>query len=303
SMSCGCSASATALMAGAVQVDITPPPNVVWTCGQGGPNSKPVARGALDPLYAHILYMMVQNGTAFAWVDLDCGRTPGIPTQNQIRQHVINVVPHVAFSATHTHSVPYFLDDYPDAVLPGWEEEMMHRIEKGIGDAAKRAEAVQLKFTYGSAVIGYNRRLVHPDGSVTMLAGIDGNRDSSANGPIDPTFAVLRIDAENGEPIAIIVNATAHPVIRKEREMFSADYPGVVRNIVENGFPSHPVCLFLQGAAGDINPQRPLHMTTEEDDVEQLGRFFGEKVLGAARTASPCDETISPTIEFLEDTV
>src|SRR5581483_11516612 len=157
--------------------------------------------------------------------------------------------------------------------------------------------------TYGSAVIGYNRRLVHPDGSVTMLAGIDGNRDSSANGPIDPTFAVLRIDAENGEPIAIIVNATAHPVIRKEREMFSADYPGVVRNIVENGFPSHPVCLFLQGAAGDINPQRPLHMKTEEDGVEQLGRFLGEKALAAARTAPPCDGTVSPTIEVLEDTV
>ena len=266
-------------------MEITPPPGAVSTWGYGAWNNPEAAQGALDPLYAHVLYMRGANGEAFAWVDLDCGRTPGIPTQEVVRRSVRQLVPYVFFSATHTHSGPFFRDDLPGSLVPGWEQVMIQRIEGAIEEAVRNAIPVKIGFTYGSALIGYNRRLVRADGSVTMLGGIDGNRERLAKGPLDPTFAVLRLDDEkSGEPVAIIINATGHPVIRQQRNLFSADYPGVVRRVVSAGFPSRPVCFFLQGGAGDINPQRPLGADPEADDgVEQLGELLGKHALTAAQ--------------------
>ncbi len=253
--------------------------------GYGAWDNRVYAKGALDPLYAQVLYLRGSNGEAFAWVDLDCGRTPGIPTQHRIQQQVAAVVPHVFFSATHTHSGPFFQDDFSGAEIPPWEKSFEERIVSAIRDATRTARPVKIGFAFGSAVIGYNRRLVRTDGSVTMLSGIDGNRDAIASGPIDPTFAVLRLDdSGTGEPLAILINATAHPVIRQERDMFSADYPGVVRAQVSAAFPSRPVCFFLQGAAGDINPQRPHGADPAADDgVRQLGQFFASRVITVAR--------------------
>jgi len=280
--------AAQRLIAGARRVEITPPSGAVSMWGYGAWNNPELAQGALDPLYAHVLYMRGANGEAFAWVDLDCGRTPGIPTQEVVRRRVRQLVPHVFFSATHTHSGPFFRDDLPGAPVPSWEQVMIQRIVGAIEEAVRNAIPVKIGFAYGSALIGYNRRLVRADGSVTMLSGIDGNRERLAKGPLDSTFAVLRLDDEkNGEPVAIIINATAHPVIRQQRNLFSADYPGVVRRVVSAGFASRPVCFFLQGGAGDINPKRPLGANPEADDgVEQLGELLGEHALTAAHAVT-----------------
>ncbi|HWB85195.1 MAG TPA: hypothetical protein VG675_13705 [Bryobacteraceae bacterium] len=289
--------AAETLLAGVRRVDITPPPGVVATWGYGAWNSHAFAKGALDPLYAHVLYLRGSNGQAFVWVDLDCGRTPGIPTLDRMRQQVADAVPHVFFSATHTHSGPFWQDDFSGAEIPSWEQEIERRIISAIREASAAARPVKVGFSFGSAVIGYNRRLVRADGSVTMLGGIDGNRGAVANGPTDPTFAVLRFDdAATGEPLAIVLNATAHPVIRTERDMFSADYPGVVRARVSAAFPSRPVCFFLQGAAGDINPQRPRGTDAAADDgVRQLGELLGSQVIAVAqsiRTNTPQSGTL-----------
>jgi hypothetical protein len=181
---------------------------------------------------------------------------------------------------------PFFQDDFPGAKVPPWEQGIEERVVGAIRDASSKARPARVGFAFGSAVIGYNRRLVRADGSVTMLSGIDGNRDALADGPIDPTFAVLRLDdAGTGEPLAILIDATAHPVIRKQRDLFSADYPGVVREQVSAAFASGPVCFFLQGAAGDINPQRPHGADPATDDgVQQLGQFLASRVITVARS-------------------
>src|SRR5262249_62313952 len=91
--------------------------------------------------------------------------------------------------------------------------------------------------------IGYNRRVSTAPGRI----GAGHNWD----GPMDPTVAVARIDAEDGETIATLVNYGCHPTTAgPDNRLLSPDYPGVVRQVVERALGG--ACLFLQGAAGDV---------------------------------------------------
>jgi hypothetical protein len=73
--------------------------------------------------------------------------------------------------------------------------------------------------------------------------------------PVDPTVGVLRIDTVDGSPLAILVNYACHPVIFGDDNLsYSADYPGVMAELVRQTFGGKPLCMFLQGADGDIDP-------------------------------------------------
>jgi hypothetical protein len=92
--------------------------------------------------------------------------------------------------------------------------------------------------------------------------------------------AVLRLDRRDGTPLAVIVNATAHPVLRSRSNLrFSADYPGALRHAVERAWNPGPVCFFLQGAAGDVNPIWPAEATSEDEAVSLLGERLASEVL------------------------
>jgi hypothetical protein len=104
---------------------------------------------------------------------------------------------------------------------------------------------------YGAAYIGYNRRHVDPDGSISMLWS---NSTQAPTYPFDPLLAVLRIDRLDGEPMAILVNYATHPVtFGNDALRYSADFPGVMCKVVEQAFGGKPLAFFAQGAAGDIN--------------------------------------------------
>ncbi|MBV9357028.1 MAG: hypothetical protein JO023_16065 [Chloroflexi bacterium] len=73
------------------------------------------------------------------------------------------------------------------------------------------------------------------------------------DGPVDPTVSVLRIDDQGMHPIATLVHYSCHPTTAGPgNRLLSADYPGSVRHTVETTMGG--LCLFLQGAAGDVGP-------------------------------------------------
>jgi hypothetical protein len=77
----------------------------------------------------------------------------------------------------------------------------------------------------------------------------------SREGPVDDSFNVLvaRDLHDEASVIATVVNATCHPVHEMCIPRVSADYPGVVCATLEAAHPGS-VALFLNGAAGNINP-------------------------------------------------
>jgi hypothetical protein len=241
-----------ALRAGVAQVDITPPSGLPMYGYFDRIVKGQVSTGTLDPLYARVLVLEAGNKRA-ALVTLDLGRSFDESWLARLRHTAKQTcqIDDLIITASHTHSGPNILDVYPSGP-PEWQTVTFDKIAKAIHRAALRLESVRLGVGHGEARISYNRRQVHLDDSVTMLWSNPGRIPTT---PVDPTVTVIRIDRMDGTPLAILVNYASHPVIfGADNLRYSADYVATMIQTVAAAFAGKPVCFFLQGAAGDINP-------------------------------------------------
>ncbi len=224
----GWSKAAGRFHAGAASVDITPP---VGTPMAGYAARKDVSQGIHDPLHASVL--IIENGMRQAvLVTMD-----NVSVNEELTAAIRSAVKETAglepdnlmISVTHTHAGPSG-DDVYRAVLA-----------KKVAGAALMA-----KNRMGPVSIGFGK------GHVT---GIAQNRRSVDGEPTDPEVSVMRVDGENGRPIAIWVNYTAHATAMSwDNLMLSADYPGFMYEVVKAVYGRDVVVLFANGAEGDINP-------------------------------------------------
>ncbi|MGH9326367.1 MAG: neutral/alkaline non-lysosomal ceramidase N-terminal domain-containing protein [Terriglobia bacterium] len=291
------------LRAGVAQVDITPPPGLAMYGFFQRIKNNQLSTGTLDPLYARVLVLEVGK-QRLALVTLDLGRTFSQPLLDELRQAVSSRdgISDLIVTASHTHSGPNILDAYPGGQVPAWETADLQKIESAIGKACHHLVAARLGTGYSRRrlYIGYNRRQVNANGSVTMLWS-DPNKTPTE--PLDPTVSVLRVDRTNGKPLAILVGYACHPVVLGPDNLrYSADFPGVMIKTVEKAFAGGPICFFLQGAAGDINPYyatTPLNQNAIQK-MDWTGEQLGQE---AARVANAihtqADST--PSIDFADD--
>jgi neutral ceramidase len=290
----------TALKAGAAKVDITPPPGLpMW----GYSARLSASTGTLDPLYARVL--VVESGEKrLALVTLDLGRTFGPDSLAHLRESVrkSSGISYVLVAASHTHSGPAILDEYPSNATPTWESLALEKIAKAIDEAHQNVAEAHVGFGYGITYIGHNRRRLNPDGSVTMFWR---NPTKLPTSPFDATVSVLRVDTASRRPLAILVNHACHPVVfGPDNVQYSADFPGAMTRKVEQILGGQMLCFFLQGAAGDIDPfydGTPL----EQDAIKMrdwTGEHLGEE---AARVAQAIrTERESPSdLEFAQDSL
>ncbi|MGH9397434.1 MAG: neutral/alkaline non-lysosomal ceramidase N-terminal domain-containing protein [Terriglobia bacterium] len=291
------------LRAGVAKVDITPPPGLPMYGYFSRIKNNQLSTGTLDPLYARVLVLEVGK-ERLALVTLDLGRTFGQPLLDELRQAAGSRygISYLIVTASHTHSGPNILDAYPGGQTPAWETAALQKIESAIGKASHHLVAAQLGtgYSYRKVYIGYNRRQVNPDGSVTMLWS---NPNKEPTEPQDPTVSVLRVDRADGKPLAILVNYACHPVIfGPDNLQYSADYPGVMTKVVEQAFGGRPLCFFLQGGDGDINPY---YATTPRNQGAVQKRDWTGEQLGqeAARVAKAIHTQASPTpsLDFADD--
>ena len=287
--------------AGVAKTDITPPRGLPMYGYFDRIKDNKLSTGTLDPLYARVLVLEVGDRRV-ALVTLDLGRTFGEPVLAQLRQKVKAAagISFLIVTASHTHAGPNILDEYPANRPPDWETNAVEKIAGAVSEASKHLVDARLGTGRGEVYIGYNRRQVHPDQSVTMLWT---NPDKQPTSPLDPTVLVLRIDDSSGKPIAVLVNYACHPVVfGSDNLKYSADYVGVMRNTVEKAFDGAPICFFLQGGDGDINPY---YATTplSEGAIEKrdwTGQQLGEE---AARVAKGIKTHAPPNaaLDFADD--
>ncbi|MGD0094837.1 MAG: neutral/alkaline non-lysosomal ceramidase N-terminal domain-containing protein [Planctomycetota bacterium] len=287
------------LKAGVAKVEITPPTGLrMYGYAQ---RKEGVATSVLDPLFARVL-VLETGGKRLALVVMDLGRVPAPAWIERLREDVKKTsgIPYVLIAATHTHSGPAVRDEYPPREAPDWETGVLDKVEKAITDAHQRAMEARLGTGYGTVDIGHNRIRVMPDGTVTMLWN---NPTRVPTAPVDPTVSVLRVDTAEGKPLAILVNYACHPVVFGPDNMqYSADYPGVMINIVEQAFGGKPLGMFLQGGGGDIDPYYAVHPL--QQDAVKMRDWTGER-LGqeAARVAKSIQTAAVPdaTLDVAED--
>lgn len=292
--------------AGVARVDLTPPAGVeLW----GYTNRSGPAVGMLDPLYARIL--VVEDGArAIALIALDLGRPFGKRQVDLLREQARrdHRVEDLMLVASHTHSGPVIDDLEEGEEVPPWEREALRRILQGIGQAKAGLVPARIGTGMGQAILGHNRRVTRPDGSVEMLWR---NSTGLQSGLIDPLVSVLRIDSLKGSlegslegpPLAILVHYACHPVIfGPDHLQYSADFPGAMSETIEKAYGSPTLGFFLQGAPGDINPL--LDKTTLAENAVALklevGRALGREALRVARSIVT-EIPATPHVGFLRE--
>jgi hypothetical protein len=184
-------------------------------------------------------------------------------------------------ACSHTHYGP-LTEPCREEQAPQVESYLANLVHLLAGAVAMaRATAVPCRLSYGEGQvgIGINRRERTADGQIIL--------GQNPSGPVDPRVAVLRIDGVDGQPLAVVLNYACHPVsLGSQCTDISADFPGTARQLVEE--QTGATCLFLQGAAGNINP---LLMGWDWTNLARLGLPLGAEAVriywGMAPDAEP----------------
>jgi hypothetical protein len=180
---------------------------------------------------------------------------------------------HIACS--HTHAAG--LMDRTRADLPGGEliGPYLDHMAQVIGDAVREAIAA---LRPASIVYGTGRcdLAAHRD----FWDELSGQFVCGFNpaGPADDTVALARIDDEAGKTLSVVVNYACHPTtLAWQNTLVSPDYIGAMREVVEKA--SGGLCLFLQGASGDLGPREGY--VGDPAVADRNGRQLGYAVLCA----------------------
>lgn len=266
---------------GVSRADITPHAGI--ELGGFGKRIQP-SLGVIDPLYATAI-VASDNRRNIAMINCDLTNlTACFISKVKTRIEEKTGIPgdHIMISCTHTHYGPILKcaneGDKPLSYEEIYTEYLVYQLAGIVFEAMNSMEPAKLSVGFGISDIGINRREKTIDGNIIL-----GN---NPEGPIDRSLGVLRIDTLSGNPLATIVNFATHPVTQEPQiRLASSDYPGYMRNIVEQNTGS--VCLFWQGATGDINP---IFAEKENTAAITLGKRLGCEVVRVYESVSPLDD-------------
>jgi neutral ceramidase len=238
--------------AAVVKVDITPEDSQVLS---GYDPRK--STGVHDRIFHRIIAL--DDGTMqFFLISTDIvGISPSVYDRvaKQLQnQHGINPL-HLWWTVTHTHSAPevgppgldavFLSERYQHEVDAHYTARVEQKLIEGILQTRQQLSPARLGIGWGFSQANINRRAVDVDGKATLGLNPDG--------PVDRRIGLLRIDKEDGSPLALIANYPIHgTVLGGESSQISGDAPGIVSQYVEQqiGVP----LLFINGAAGNLAP-------------------------------------------------
>lgn len=283
-----------AFLAGAAEVEITPP--VGWRMAGGYHES--LSTGVRDPLMAKAL-VLEQGGCRSALVVLDLcsiGREVSDRVRARVSRDSGIPVERIVVSATHTHGGP----EYYGVLWEVWHEAAaakgtadLHRtadyvalLEERIARAVSEADARKrpARIEAGSSLlpgIAFNRRYHMSGGAVVTNPGKRRPGILRPAGPVDEDLPVVLFrEADTGRPFALLTLFAMHVAVHGGTE-FSADYPGHLQRALREKLGGGFISLFAEGTAGDVNhvdvgSDRPQPPDTEP---KRIGAAMAAKIL------------------------
>ncbi|MGN6133268.1 MAG: neutral/alkaline non-lysosomal ceramidase N-terminal domain-containing protein [Aureliella sp.] len=258
------------IQVGLAKADITPP---IGGLTAGYSSAKPT-EAVHDPITARVM-VLKSDDACVALVACDLCVYNSATLHDRVKSLGVDTL---LLMNTHTHAGPKMnQDDFPSVEQP-WRQTVDDRILEAI----QRAQSSLFKGYFASSEshiqLGYNRLVQRGNVAVTHFE----NPQRIPYGSVDRRVGVLRVTDENEKVRAVIVNYACHPVVLGPRNrQLSADYPGVMRQIVEEGLGDDCMCIFVQGGGGDINPLIMARGETREkdfDDVRTMGELLAVEV-------------------------
>jgi hypothetical protein len=271
------------LLAGTGRRCINPPPNIAH--GGWGAQTHEQAEGIDMDMWATALAIS-DGDTSAVVLDIDVQILTN-ERADQIRTavSVATGLPlhHIRAGATHTHSgpVPYksWIEKGYELVAP-WFDDLARWCAEAAREALDELRPVAVRVGRGECHINANRRCVAPNGE--RFLGVD------LAGVCAREVMVVRLDAPDGTPLAILVNYACHAtVMGPANRLLTPDYPGAMKRLVEQAVGGR--CIFLQGSAGNIGPVQGFQSDCRV--YRQLGSVLGHEVskIALSLTAVPSD--------------
>lgn len=192
--------------------------------------------GAHDKLSTRAVFLEDGENTLFL-ISCDVCWFTSQHVEEVSRRLVKTKTDHVMMLATHTHSGPAMTDLVAAPNVEGLKylEHLPSSICETAESAARKAEAIGITLTKRPTFLSINRRKPH--------------------GSIDPEIISMMLRSKSDRPLGALLNYACHPTVLGEDNLeISADFPGYCTSSVEQNFGDDFVCLFLNGASGDINP-------------------------------------------------
>ena len=242
----------TGFRAGSAIGEITPSPGSPMS-GYGDRGNKP-SQGIHDRLYCRCLFLEMEE-LRIALISADLAAfSPELRTAILEKLTDLNL-DLVFLAATHTHSGP-------GGYKKGWaiEKFLMGTYSQSLFDYLASRVATTIR---EAQLHPLPARIAHGKGSAPDLS-----RNRRHEGGLAATdVGFLRVEDLQGEPIALVVNFSAHPTVLGPRNLlYSGDYAGMTAYRLE-AFVGAPVLFF----AGMLADQKPHYPGTEEwsDNLEE----------------------------------
>lgn len=237
--------NASNLTANVSSIDITPPLEMKYTLGGYGKRMNAPAEGIHDRIWAKVL-ILKEGDKKYAIVTIDI---LGLP--NNVKPDLLKRISSLAWTKenimllpSHSHgslemaalNSKNLLNNPQIGVFqPELLEFILDKLEVLIKDADKN---------YKSVKIGTKSK---------KIDGLNRNRRGDPN--VDNELMVTRVDLKNGNPMAVLVNWTAHPTFIGGSDMLvSAEWPGYLQSELQNLIGGGVTAMYYNGAEGDQSP-------------------------------------------------
>ncbi|MEJ2901167.1 hypothetical protein WAE58_01950 [Pedobacter panaciterrae] len=247
------------LFAGATVADITPPLEVGLLTSSVNGTYEPFA-SIRTPLYARVL-VVKNSGEMIAVVCLDllALNDTSVGGWDNFKSEIASAISadRVILTCTHTHNAPESValsDLYLTDIYKDWLRNVQHKIKGAIDKAISLLKPCRV-FIGLDTLAGYSmQRRIPTPGGVIMSDSIQPIApELLEREPVDRRIHSIRFKDELNNVIATLVHAVCHPVHEMCMPHLSAEFPGELCFALEES-EENGIALFLNGAAGDINP-------------------------------------------------
>jgi neutral ceramidase len=307
------------LRAGYAKADITPAGPVMM----GGYDLRGSPSDGIhgnDRLYARAL-VLEASGIRVAFLEADVIEIQGHDVfRRRLSQATGIPEANILLGDAHNHAAPS-----PNAeAKTEWDRQFADGLTSAVTQAVANLQAVRIAACSGHSRIAMNRRQVKAADSDSPLTFDENDASQSfgkhktdrpvlihefggvvrlgANpaGPIDDAVQIVRLDTAAGRPLAVMIHYACHGTsLGGRNSKISGEWMGRMQEFVERQFPGLGA-IYLQGAAGDINPRVVGGLDGNADSIENtwaLGEEIGREVARVYRQLSP-DTWVKPRVQI-----
>ncbi len=259
---------ATNLTANVASIDITPPLEMKYTLGGYGERMNKPAEGIHDRIWAKALIFKNENHK-YAIVTLD---VLGLPSN--VKTDLLKRISekgwnkgNIMLLPSHSHGSLEMAALNSKNLLNSPQIGIFHpELLEFILDKLE-ALIIEADQNYQDVKVGTGSK---------KIAGLNRNRRGDPN--VDDELIVTRVDLKNGNPLAVLVNWTAHPTfIGGDDMLVSGEWPGYLQSELQSLIGNDVIAMYYNGAEGDMSPVLNQQADGAYEKIEIYGKKVAEK--------------------------